>query len=529
VLGLINRQDRYLARRTCHARRRELGARTTTLVLPEDKAGEAVLASVDLASSFPSVRTLVLRCSKDVFTEDCLDRWTERWTERFAAFISRNAAALQQLRHLDLGYDMLDAGVPTSITSTALATLAQLPGLQSLHAWVAKELSPPCWAALGSLRQLTSLRLNLCAVIDQAHLQHIVDAAPQLRELWLAWAGVTSPGQLAYLTRLRSLCSLELCVEAEAAPAVRSLTALQGLTHLALTSDKELGGLLGAVGQLTGLVSLRMWWIGGGPLQPLAALQRLTSLLLPWCSGEQEAQVLAGLGQLRRLEADFDSRAVAAASGLARLEECKVMLSEFCTEEEPQGGVPVKAPGHLCTNCACLAGFDLSSVHTLQLTYDNTWGSQEAGAHGQQLSRCPQLRALRLECVPVLPETLQAIAALPQLQHLCLHAWPEKDQQLDCSCLEVLAGCSRQLRQLTLGGRGMADLAESTLVALMVGLPQLRLLRLLGCSAALSQERCQALVGRLQLYVLQVDVVVDDGSSTADMIMARLEERWREA
>jgi hypothetical protein len=61
VLGLINRQDRYLARRTCQARRRELGPRTTTLVLSEDKAGEAVLPSVDLASSFPALRTLVLR------------------------------------------------------------------------------------------------------------------------------------------------------------------------------------------------------------------------------------------------------------------------------------------------------------------------------------------------------------------------------------------------------------------------------------------------------------------------------------
>jgi hypothetical protein len=40
----------------------------------------------------------------------------------------------------------------------------------------------------------------------------------------------------------------------------------------------------------------------------------------------------------------------------------------------------------------------------------------------------------------------------------------------------------------------------------------LRLLRMLGCSAALSQERCQTLVGRLQLYELRVDVVVNDGS-----------------
>jgi hypothetical protein len=78
----------------------------------------------------------------------------------------------------------------------------------------------------------------------------------------------------------------------------------------------------------------------------------------------------------------------------------------------------------------------------------------------------------------------------------------------------------------------MADLPEGTLVALMAGLPQLRLLRLLrllGCNEDLSQERRQALVGQLQLYRLQVDVVVEDRSSRAQWMMARLLERWREA
>jgi hypothetical protein len=76
------------------------------------------------------------------------------------------------------------------------------------------------------------------------------------------------------------------------------------------------------------------------------------------------------------------------------------------------------------------------------------------------------------------------------------------------------------------------DLPESTLVALMARPPQLRLLRLLrllGCSAALCQERCQALVGQLGLYELQVDVVVRDRSGRAHWMMARLAERWREA
>jgi hypothetical protein len=79
----------------------------------------------------------------------------------------------------------------------------------------------------------------------------------------------------------------------------------------------------------------------------------------------------------------------------------------------------------------------------------------------------------------------------------------------------------------------MADLAESTLVSMM-GLPQLRLLRLLrllGCSAALSQERCQALVGQLGLFRrgLQEDVVVDDGSVRAKWMILELLPRWVEA
>jgi hypothetical protein len=46
----------------------------------------------------------------------------------------------------------------------------------------------------------------------------------------------------------RSLGSLEPWVLAGVAPALRSLTALQGLTHLALESDGQLGDLLASVG-----------------------------------------------------------------------------------------------------------------------------------------------------------------------------------------------------------------------------------------------------------------------------------------
>jgi hypothetical protein len=311
---------------------------------------------------------------------------------------------------------------------------------------------------------------------------------------------------------------------ADAAPAVRSLTTLQGLTYLALGGDLT-DKLLAAVGQLTGLVSLELWDISdGAPLQPLAALQRLTSLDLTGMDldvriDEQQARVLASLAQLRRLLADFDSPAAAAAAGLARLEKCEVAFVGG-----PQGGALGQAPGHLRTCTAFMACFDLSSVHTLEQRRKKD--QEEGGALCQQLSRCQQLHAVDLCWFAEQPEALlQAIAALPQLQHLCLHAW-SYNPHLHCSCLAALAGGSRQLRQLTLWG---FDLSESTLEALMVGLPQLRMLRMLGCSAALSQERCQALVGRLQLYELQVDVVVDDGSLRARWMMGRLGERWMEA
>jgi hypothetical protein len=88
-----------------------------------------------------------------------------------------------------------------------------------------------------------------------------------------------------------------------------------------------------------------------------------------------------------------------------------------------------------------------------------------------------------------------AVAALPQLQHLHLHHYDLSSSQLDWSGMAVLADC-RQLKQLTL--EGMKGLQEGTVAALMP-LPRLRLLRLLGCSPELSQERCQALVGQLRL------------------------------
>jgi hypothetical protein len=116
--------------------------------------------------------------------------------------------------------------------------------------------------------------------------------------------------------------------------------------------------------------------------------------------------------------ANFGSPAAAAAAAATRLEECEV--DRLFSEEELPGEALVQALGHLHTSTACLAYFEPSSVHTLQLKGLN---QDEGQALRQQLSRCPQLRALRLDQASCQPEALQAIVALPQLQHLCLQAW----------------------------------------------------------------------------------------------------------
>ena len=89
---------------------------------------------MELASSFPCGRTLVLRCAEAA---------REGWPERLASFVARNHGALGQLQQLDLGLGP-GAGV---LTSAALAAIAQLPSLQSLIATVSKH--PPAgrrWA-----------------------------------------------------------------------------------------------------------------------------------------------------------------------------------------------------------------------------------------------------------------------------------------------------------------------------------------------------------------------------------------------
>ena len=122
------------------------------------------------------------------------------------------------------------------------------------------------------------------------------------------------------------------------------------------------------------------------------------------------------------------------------------------------------------------------------------------------------------------PDVLSLAPGWGRLEHLHLSlGWgPAEGAQQPHTLALLLAGC-KQLRQLTL--QGAKGLSEGTLSALMM-LPSLQLLRRLGCDAALSQERCQALVGQLGRHRLQVDVVVDDGSLRAAWMAEEFEEGW---
>ena len=118
-------------------------------------------------------------------------------------------------------------------------------------------------------------------------------------------------------------------------------------------------------------------------------------------------------------------------------------------------------------------------------------------------------------------------AASSQLR--CLHLKLSQHQGPHPHVLRVPAllaqGC-RQLRQLTL--QGMGQLSTDMLRALML-LPELRLLRLLGCcGSAASQEACQALLGQLRCYQLQVAVVEDAVRSAGRWMVGQLAEGWRQ-
>jgi hypothetical protein len=274
---------------------------------------------VDLARSFPGVRTLVLRCDGDA---------GEGWAARFVAFVARNLAALQQLEHLEVKVQQN--------TAATLDSIAQLTGLRSLGMW-ASGLQPSSWSALRSLAQLTSLRVCPSTDMEDRHLPHIAAAAPQLQQLHYTSFGTLRPQCASSLASLRSLASLQLMGPAErSAQMARALAALPCLTHLDLhllgERSQEAPQFMQALGQLTGLASLKVdGYVHHGyrpPLAPLEALQQLTHLSLGRGIVQlPEFAVLARLGALRALEAHFQLPAAAAAAGLQRLQGVTALLT----------------------------------------------------------------------------------------------------------------------------------------------------------------------------------------------------------
>ena len=522
VLDLLNRQDRYALRRTCQARRLELGARTATLVLSEEGEDAELVLSVDLARSFPAVRTLVLRC-------DYLA--VAGWPERFAAFVARNLGALGQLQLIDV------QGHCPVIDTTALAAIAQLTSLRSVAVSTTYGLDPGSWSALSSLAQLTSLRAVVTCAREDRHLQHIAAAAPRLQQLNYCSidSTVLAPQSIASIASLASLASLAVTLPYQGGMQVlRSLTALAGLTHLYLylrlpSLIRLLPEMVQALGKLTGLSSLEVEGFGYGSvaLAPLAALQQLTSLRLE-CEVQraEDAAVLASLGALRALRANLHTPAALAAAGLGRLQSVAVMLGcKYAQETWAAGdmGAPIQLAAGSCVGFsvedASVRFFDTSRVHVLELR-----SLADMAAAREVLRSSPQLRALRLHGEAVLdPLVLQAVAACSSLSSMCLGTGYGGGPAAEEGLAALAQGC-RQLRQLTLQGIRLSD---HMVAVLMKGLPRLRLLRLLGCGQEVSQERCQALVGQLGLWELQVDVVVDDGSGRAQWRIRELAERWR--
>jgi hypothetical protein len=169
--------------------------------------------------------------------------------------------------------------------------------------------------------------------------------------------------------------------------------------------------------------------------------------------------------------------------------------------------------------------FGTSQVHVLQM-------HEHAVVHAADvcvaLDSCPQLLGLQLcSSLALHPQVLQVLAGCSQLTSL--HLGKRRLGRVGLAAadggLAALAqGCSR-LRRLTL--QDIEGLSAGMLPALM-RLPCLRLMRLLGCGEAVDQEQCQALLGRLGLQELQVDVVVfADGSLRTGWMMERLARGWR--
>lgn len=294
-----------------------------------------------------------------------------------------------------------------------------------------------------------------------------------------------------------------------------SLTALSCLTRLVLHGHMDVGPqqeqqVVEGLGKLRTLASLQvrhlMPW--DAYLAPLSALQALTSIELLPESLDQGAALLAGLGQLQEVKCNFED-VPAAAVALAG-------SSSFSGFISSRDGAPAAAPPRLDVAALLLPAFQLAAVECLQLAGVH----KDVDAVRQALPRCTNLKAMQMKACPRLAAArlVQAIAACKQLQHLHLQ-FELPDEHL--LVLLVLQG----VKQLTLSGAG--SLSIGTIAALML-LPRLRLLRLLGCDPGFSQAQAQVLVGQLQVYELQVDVVPGDDSVRAGWEVRKLEGRWRE-
>ena len=375
------------------ALRTKLGARTNTLVLLEDEEEQGgLLPSLDLALASRPCARWRLRCRGEA---------QKRWCKRFAAFVARNLRALQQLEQLDLlGRDSYDS---PHTPAAGLRSIAQLAGLRSLGVMVDTALHPSSWSSLRGLAQLTSLlRAGTCGQAG-GHLQAIAAAAPQLLQLaYLAYLSSAGAQGASAIASLASLASLQLVSLGNGdLPLLRALTALAGLTHLGVRFFWDSGAEAAqALGQLSGLVSLEAVGLRG-PLEPLEALQQLTSLRLgdALSCPLRDAEALARLGALRSLDAAFESPAAAAAAGLGRLDGV-VTAMVLWLGGSAWGTVQLAAGSRaLVRGGKALQCLDTRQVRVLEL---EAGACAEAGHMGaaevaRALRSCVQLHALRLE------------------------------------------------------------------------------------------------------------------------------------
>jgi hypothetical protein len=205
VLLHLNSQDGYIFRRTCHARRTTMGARTKSLILTDEDDQLSPLDTLQLPKAFPAVSSIVTHSS---------EQRRDGWSGRFCHFVERNLAALTGLHALDVGYDTPDYLHDTCLPlkPEVFASIAALHNLQSLSINTSISPDPIAWRTLSQLTRLTSLKLSTFAD-PGCCLDHITSAAPQLRELEYIRPRqgplLSIPEDLLNITRLCNLASLK--------------------------------------------------------------------------------------------------------------------------------------------------------------------------------------------------------------------------------------------------------------------------------------------------------------------------------